>query len=499
VNYPHTRIKAVLLRALRSLRPSAFSSCLAMTLALVLPSSLALAQVAVRADTIYTMTGENGGILKNGVILSDGKKITAIGPAAQTPIPNNYKVLTARVAVPGLIDARATVGVSGLYNQAQDQDQLEHSTPLQPELRAIDAYNPNDKLVEWVRQLGVTTVHTGHAPGELISGQTCIVKTAGKTVEEAMVVDTAMVAATLGPWAEKQGGKAPGTRAKEMALLREELIKAQEYQKKMEKAAKGAPGAKEGEQPTKKEAPPATPEAAKPVAPPDKSDAKPPAADPGVQPKPTTPPASAQPAPASSSDDDKKKDPERSLRSEMLVRVLKGEIPLLVTANRAQDIASALRLKKEFNIKLILDSAAESYLLIDEIKAAGVPVILHPTMFRMFGEMENESMETAAKLKHAPGGGIPVAIQSGYESYVPKTRVVLFEAAIAAANGLTVDEALATITIDAAKILGIDTRVGSLAPGKDADIALYDGDPFEYTTHCVGVVIDGKVVSEVVK
>jgi imidazolonepropionase-like amidohydrolase len=387
---------------------------------------------------------DKSGVVKNGVILIDGKKIKTIGPAT-TPIPADYKVLQAKVATPGLIDGRGTVGVSGLFNQAQDQDMLEHSAPLQPELRAIDAYNPNDKLVEWVRQLGVTTVHTGHAPGELISGQTCVVKTAGKTVEEAMVVDTEMVAATLGPWAEKPAGKAPGSRAKEMALLREELIKAQEYQKKMEKIAKGE--------------------------------------------EPKEPDDSAK-------DDKDKKKSERSLHSEMLVRVLKGEIPLLVTANRSQDIASALRLKKEFNIKLVLDSASESYLLIDEIKAAGVPVIIHPSMFRMFGEMENESFETAAKLKHA---GIPVAMQSGYESYVPKTRVVLFEAAIAAANGLTFEEALATITIDAAKILGIDSRVGSLAVGKDGDVALYDGDPFEYTSHCVGVVIDGKVASEVVK
>ncbi|MCV4626611.1 amidohydrolase family protein, partial [Escherichia coli] len=84
--------------------------------------------------------------------------------------------------------------------------------------------------------------------------------------------------------------------------------------------------------------------------------------------------------------------------------------------------------------------------------------------------------------------------QSGYESYVPKTRVVLFEAAMAAANGLSKSDALALITIDAAKILGLDNRIGSIAIGKDADIALYDGDPFEYTSHCIGTIINGKVV-----
>ena len=95
--------------------------------------------------------------------------------------------------------------------------------------------------------------------------------------------------------------------------------------------------------------------------------------------------------------------------------------------------------------------------------------------------------------------GILVALQSGFEGYVPKTRVVLFEAAMAAANGLSKADALATITIDAAKILGLDGRIGSLAPGKDADVAMYDGDPFEWTTHCIGTIIDGKVVSEVVR
>ena len=117
-------------------------------------------------------------------------------------------------------------------------------------------------------------------------------------------------------------------------------------------------------------------------------------------------------------------------------------------------------------------------------------------MTRAFGEHENLSFTTASKLVAA---GIPVALQSGYESYVPKTRVVLFEAAIAAAHGLKFEQALATITIGAAKILGVDNRVGSLEVGKDGDVALYDGDPFEYTTHCVGCVIDGKVVSEVVR
>ena len=184
------------------------------------------------------------------------------------------------------------------------------------------------------------------------------------------------------------------------------------------------------------------------------------------------------------------------LRLDTLGRVLEGELPLLVTAHRSRDIMTALRLAREFEIDIVLDGAAEAHLVIDEIKQAGVPVIIHPTMYRATGEAENLSFETAARLKQAE---IPIALQSGFESYVPRTRVVLFEAGVAAAHGLQFEEALATVTIDAARILGIDDRVGSLERGKDADVALFDGDPFEYTSHCIGVIVNGVVASEAIR
>ncbi len=104
---------------------------------------------------------------------------------------------------------------------------------------------------------------------------------------------------------------------------------------------------------------------------------------------------------------------------------------------------------------------------------------------------KNISYETPKTLRD---NDISFAIQGGYESYVPKTRIVLFEAAIAAANGLTFEEALASITISAAKILKIDNRVGSLEVGKDADLVVYDGDPFEYTSHVCNVILNGEVI-----
>ena len=124
---------------------------------------------------------------------------------------------------------------------------------------------------------------------------------------------------------------------------------------------------------------------------------------------------------------------------------------------------------------------------------AKVPVIAHPPMARFVEELENASRSTYRKLAEA---SIPFALQSGYEGYVPKTRVVLYEAGVAAAYGLGAERALRSITLDAAKILGLDARLGSIEVGKDGDLALYDGDPFEYASHCVGTVIEGTVVFE---
>lgn len=381
--------------------------------------------MAVVAKELHTVSGE---VISDGVVVIRDGKISAVGPKASTPIPDGMTVVQAAVATPGLIDAHTVVGLAGHMNQPHDQDQLEESEPMQPELRAIDAYNARERLIEWLRSFGVTTIHSGHGPGALISGETLIAKTRGGTVDEAVIVPRAMIAATLGEAAVNEEGKAsPGTRGKAVAMLRGLLLKGQGYLEKQ-----GA--------------------------------------------------------------DEEKEEPfERDLRMEAVARLLRREVPLLATVHRHQDILSAMRVAKEFDLRLVLDGATEAFQLIEEIREAKIPVIVHATMKRATGESENLSMETAATLDRA---GIPIALQSGFESYVPKTRVVLFEAAIAASFGLGRERALRSITLGAAEILGIEARVGSIEVGKDGDLALYDGDPFEYTTHCIATVIEGELVGQ---
>ena len=390
--------------------------------ALPLLAAPAAPQVAVIAETLHTMAGP---AIPSGVVLIRDGKIERVGHSSEVSVPAGFRTLKAKIVTPGLIDAYTVVGLSGHLNQAHDQDQVERSKAIQPELRAIDGYDAKELLVEYLRGYGITTIHTGHGPGILVSGQTMIVKTAGETVEEALVRPDVMVAASLGGLAREAGpGRSPGTRSKAIAMIRAELVKAQEASHKGEK---------------------------------------------------------------------KKDESSRDLAAEVWRQVLQREKPLLVTVHRAHDILSAIRLGKEFNLRLVLSGVAEAYLVLDQIRESGYPVIVHPAMERARGEAVNIGFETAAKINAA---GIPFAMQSGYESYVPKTRVVLFEAGVAAAHGLGFEPALSALTIDAARLLGIADRTGSIEPGKDADLALYDGDPFEYTSHCVGVIINGRVVSE---
>ncbi|MFW6348362.1 MAG: amidohydrolase family protein [Cyclonatronaceae bacterium] len=375
---------------------------------------------AVLADTLYTMSGAEGtGMMLDAVVLIGGGRILEVGPAADITIPEGLEVHESPVVTPGMIDTRSVVGLAGIFNVSDDQDQLERSHPFQPDLRAFDAYNAREDLVVWLRNLGVTTVHTGHGPGALASGQTMIVKTFGNTVNEALVDSTTMVAFTLGPSVSSNYGGNPGTRSRAVAMLRSEFIKAQQYR--------------------------------------------------------------AQ------------ENPTRDLKMETMVKVLDGEVSALIEAHRVSEILAALRLQEEFGFELVLSGASEVYLVMDEVAEAGVHVILHPTMTRTRGETTNAAFTTAATLADA---GIPFTFQSGYESYVPKTRVVHYEAGIAVANGLSFEHGLRALTINAAEFLGLDERIGSIEAGKDADLVLWEGDPFEYLSQVCGVLINGEMASD---
>ncbi len=197
----------------------------------------------------------------------------------------------------------------------------------------------------------------------------------------------------------------------------------------------------------------------------------------------------ARKAAAAKSED---KRPPYNPKFEALNLALDGKVPVVFAAHRADDLCTALRLAKEFKLSPRLDLATEGYLVADCLAEAKAPVVVHPTMQRP-GSMEtyHSQLCNAAVLADRH---IPLAIGTGFEAYVPKTRVLRHEAAMAMVNGLGYDRALRAITLDAARILGIDKDRGSIETGKIADLVLFDGDPFEHATHVTHTLVEGRVV-----
>jgi len=183
-----------------------------------------------------------------------------------------------------------------------------------------------------------------------------------------------------------------------------------------------------------------------------------------------------------------------SPKLEALVPALDGKVPVYFAAHRKDDIQTALRIAAEFKLKPVIALATEAYRMTDELKKAGVPVVVHPTMQRAGGSLEtlHSFVGNAATLDAA---GVPFSIGTAFEGYVPKVRVLRHEAAMAAGpGGLGRQRALRAVTLDAAKLLGIDTDYGSIEAGKVADLVLYDGDPFEHATHVTHTLMAGRVV-----
>jgi imidazolonepropionase-like amidohydrolase len=379
-------------------------------------------RLAIFAGRIHTVAN---GTIVNGVILIEDGKITAVGKQGAVAVPAATRILSAAEVTPGLIDPHTVVGLSGRLNTPADQDQDEASDPNQADLRVLDGFNPNEGLLEFLRNNGVTTIHAMPGRVNVFAGQSGVFHTYGRTAEQAKLRFPAGLLVNLGETPKAAyPNKAPTTRMATAALIRSSFSQAKDYARKRS--------------------------------------------------------------------DDPAKTP-HNLKLDALQPALEKKLPVIFSAHRADDLATALRIAEEFQLKAILDLATEGYLVADRVAAAKAPVIVHPTMQRIAGSMEtlNSHVGNAAVLADR---GVSVTIGTGFEGYVPKTRVVRFEMAMAAVNGLGRERALRAVTLDAAKLLEIDDRVGSIEAGKLADLALFDGDPLEHATHVTQTIIDGKVV-----
>ena len=399
--------------------------------------------IVIKNGTIWTITN---GILENGTVLVDEEKIVAVGTDIE--IPEGATVIDAagKIVMPGLIDAHCHVGLFPDGIGWEHVDGNEMTDPITPHLRALDAVHPEDLAFKDLLEAGVTTVLTGPGSANLIGGQwTCIKTIPTPNIDEMILKDPAGMKMALGENPRRVYGgqkKIPSTRMGNAAVLRSALVEAQNYLAKWERY--------EIEAATYKEK--------------DSND--------GEESKPPTP-------------------PERDLKLEALGKVLKRELKARVHAHRADDMLTAIRIAEEFNLDLTLEHATEGHKIADLLAEKGIPVTVGPILFsRVKYELREMTPKNPGILSKA---GVKVAIQTDEASAV---KYLTINAALAVREGMAEMEALKAITINAAEIIGVQDRIGSLEVGKDADIVIFNGHPFEYLTVPELVMVNGKIYKD---
>jgi imidazolonepropionase-like amidohydrolase len=178
---------------------------------------------------------------------------------------------------------------------------------------------------------------------------------------------------------------------------------------------------------------------------------------------------------------------ERDLKLEALGRVLRREIPWRQHCHRADDIATAMRIAKEFGYDLVIDHGTEAHLLADQIAAASIPVIIGPLFTsRSKVELRNRSLANPGRLAAA---GVMIAITTDHP--VVPIHFLIHQATLAVKEGLDPVTALRAVTIHPARIIGCADRIGSLTPGKDADVVIWSGDPLDVMSRAERAYLDG--------
>ena len=403
--------------------------------------ALAQETIAIQGARLLTVTH---GVIENGTVLVENGKISAVGAGVR--VPAGAKVIDARgkVVTPGLIDSGDLLGLVEIPAEKITVDSTEYNDPMHPELRVMDALNPGSEWVRVSRAAGITNAVSTPAPGNLIAGLSAVISLDGETVEPVVVKSPAALVINLGEasketYAEKN--KPPTTRMGQMAMLRQAFLKAQHYRAQHEAYAQRQAAGKTGENT------------------------------------------------ANSEGERSFGPPGRDLKMEALLEALDGKIPVVVRANRVSDLEMALRLAEEFHLRLILSGAAGAWRIADELAARKIPVIVGPILTQP-NRMEtlDARLENAALLHKA---GVSIAIQSGSNALV---RELPFEIEYAVSYGLPEDAALAAVTINPARLFGVDDRLGSLEIGKQANLLVLDGMPFRVKTHVITELINGKVV-----
>lgn len=384
-------------------------------------------------------------LLKNGNVMTmagpafvgdvaiENGKIVAVGQSLSYS-DAEVRDVTGMTVMPGIVDPHCHIGMWEDAMGFEGADGNECTNPITPELRAIDAINPYDRCFEEAAAGGVTTCVTGPGSANVIGGQFVAIKTYGDSVEDMVLRFPVAVKAAFGENPKRVYNGKNQTPSTRMATAALMRKALIEAQEYNEKLERGK-------------------------------------ADP-------------------------EKMPERNLGKEILARVIRRELPMKIHAHRADDILTAIRICREFKLRYTLDHCTEGYLITDKLKEALSEdcegIIVGPLLTeRSKIELKNLSFKAPKVLEQA---GIEYAMMTDHpvtpEQYLPICT------AVAVREGASEEGALKAITINAAKITGIADRVGSIEVGKDADIAVFSGHPFDFRSRCVLTLVNGKVAHE---
>jgi len=383
--------------------------------------------VAIVGGRVAPIVGPD---IPGGTVLIENGRIFAVGAADAVAVPDGAQVVDAAGSwvLPGFIEAHGHVGVSEEAEGWAGEDTNEMTEPVTAHVRAIDAINPADMGFRDAISGGVLAVNVNPGSGNPIGGQTVALKCWGRTVDEMALRQPSGMKSALGENPKRVYGE----------------------QKKTPSTRLGTAAVIRG----------ALVAAANYL---ERIDAE--------QRKPET----------------ERKPVDRDLKLEALALVLRRQIPWRQHCHRADDIATAIRIADEFGYDLVIDHGTEAHLLADIIAARGIPVIIGPLLTsRSKVELRNRSLANPGRLAKA---GVTIAITTDHP--VVPVNFLAHQAALAVKDGLDRETALRALTINPARIAGIEDRLGSIEPGKDADLVIWSGDPLDVLSRAVRVFIDG--------
>ena len=419
------------------------------------PSHSVFAQdIAVKAKKIFTAAGEP---IENGVVIVRDGKIAEVGVDLEIPLEMRVVESEDGVIVPGYVDAHNASGMS----------QANENNPVVPFLNVVDSIDPNQSYFEECRRNGVTTASVVPGNSCVIGGQTVIMKTAGSYVNDMLVSQLSGIKISLLP--------RNGSRMSHLATLRRELDKAveaieketEEEEKSESAEAKDSSNADEDQEDGKDDE--------------GKSDAK-------------DNEEEDEDKQDAKQEDETKKAEEIGLT--VMKQVVQGEIPVFIYCDRAQDIATALQLESKYNLDLIFVVAKECHLGFKMLKGIERPVILDSQLvfYEEDPDTRQESKIVLPRLMQELGIDFVFQTTASESFSTYGSSYLWYQAAAAMRYGLSEDDALRSLTILPAKAIGVDSMVGSIEVGKDADLVVLTGDPFQVDTWVQTTIVNGEIV-----